>query len=689
MRVVASRVRAFVVITCAAVSIAAWSVHARGQQNPNVPDNKPKPTGLMLGQVVDASTGRPILGAMVTISGASASENTGTATTAPRQVMSDSSGRFLFRELGRGRYSVRATSPGYVGAFYGQTKASGASQSVELTRDDEKRGDLTIKLWKTASISGVVVDEVSDPVVGLSVRVYIRQTSGGKLRYLSIGPTATTDDRGVYRFSDLSPGDYLVGILSTQTTVPLSTTEAYAAEMSAAAGSSFTNSDIYRELNASGAPSPSAPGYRVGDLMLQIPYSRNSGSSPPPSPADNAQTLLLYATQFFPTARTPAQATLVTLESGQNRPGIDFQLKLVPTVRVSGTVVGPSGPVRNFGLRLLPNGFDDFSSDSGLEAASTVTDPQGAFTFLGVAPGEYSVKALSIPRQQSKDSQMSTVEITGPNGVVMGMSSSAGPAASAPLPTEPTLWATTSVNVSESSVTGLTVSLRPGARISGHFVFEGSQNPPTADQLQRGSLSVTPLSGTPAIQFSLSAKRIEADGRFATTGYPPGRYNVTAFFPLAAPGGPAPVSPSSWTFKSATVGGRNVGDDGLELAGEDISDLVITFTDHPSELSGTVLDASGKFDSTASVIIISADWQGWRQGVLNARRVRSLRATTAGSYLAGGLFAGKYNVIAVQESAIADWQDPKTLEKLFALGTPISIGDGEKKTLSLTTTVVR
>jgi protocatechuate 3,4-dioxygenase beta subunit len=662
-------------LIAASIAIGVWAMPA----NQTAQDVRPKPTGFVLGQVVDSS-GRAVAGAVVTISnpGPPPPQDASTAPNAPRQVLADSSGRFLFRELGKGRYTIRATCPGYIGAAYGQTRPSGASQLIEIARDDEKLDGVMVKIWKVATITGTVVDEAGDPVVGLSVRVFSRQISGGKVR-LNVGVTAITDDRGVYRIADLAPGDYLVGVLSSQTTMPVATAEAFAQQTSS--GTSVVNSDLYRELTSSAAPSASSPGFRVGDLMLMNPFGRGSfGSSPPPTPTDSGQ-LLLYTTQFFPSARTPARATVITLESGQNRAGVDFQLKLVPTVRLSGTVVGPDGPARNFGLRLLPSGYEDPSSASGLEMASTVTDGGGEFTFLGVTPGEYTLKALRVPRAPITPSPMTTVEVTGPNGLVVGMSSSAGTLTPAPLPADPTLWAVKSLTVGETNVTGISVSLLPGARLSGRLTFEGKDSP-APEQIQRATISISLMSG-PVTTEATIARRIEGDGRFATGGYPPGRYIVTAFMPSAGP------VASPWTFKSVTVGGRAVEDDGLEIGAEDISDLVIAFTDQPPEFSGTVTDRANKPDQSASVVVIPADSQVWRQGIINSRRVRIVRTTTAGTYTVTALPSGRYVVVALEDSTLADWQDPKMLEKLFALGTPITIGDGEKKTLALTTKQVR
>jgi protocatechuate 3,4-dioxygenase beta subunit len=662
--------------------------------------DQPKGTGLLMGQVVDASSGKPVAGAIVSITGgavtttvlptgevivsnAAAAAAAATPTSAPRQIMTDSGGRFMFRELTHGRYSIRISAPGYLAGGYGQARPGGAVQSIELGSDDEKRGDLTARVWKSASVNGTITDESGDPAVGYPVRVIRRTMSGGRPR-LAPGLTATTDDRGTYRAANLIPGDYLVAVMSTQTTIPVSTADAYVQQ--AGSGASIITSDIYRELNGSDAPMPSMGGYRVGDLILQPGISgRGGGSAPTPAPADDGR-VFTYPTQFYPAAGAAAQASVLTLASGEDKSGIDLQLRLMPAVRVSGIVIGPEGPVRNLGVKLLPAGADEFTTESGIEAASTATDARGVFTFLGVTPGQYTLKSLRMARPPSSSSStMTTIEVSGPNGMIMGMSSggpSSGPPP--PLPTELTLSATMPVSVGESDVIGLSVSLRTGVRIGGRLAFEGSKEPPTPDQLQRASVSISPVGGSAPIQMALSAKRVETDGRFNSVGYPPGRYVVSASLPVVSGGGA-----TGWTMKSAMFSGHDVSDEGIEISTEDIAGIVITFTDRTTELSGTVLDARGQPDKGATVIIIPADSQGWKQGVTNARRLRSVRTTTTGMFSAANLPPGDYLIAAVSDSTLGEWQDPKFLEKVAAVATRVTLDDGEKKSEQLTTKTIR
>jgi hypothetical protein len=707
----ARRVRAL--LTVGIVILAGFSVSTFGGQfvpvqsgPPPSPQSTPEPakgTGILIGQVVDAVDGRRgIGGALVSITGTGASQSqvvlpNGEVIFAggpiqasgpndpPRQVLTDSGGRFMFRNLAAGRYSIRATASPYLGGAYGATRAGGGGQTVELSRDDEKRDGLVIKMWKGATISGTVVDEAGEPAIGVPIKYIRRTVSGGRTRLVALSSEAT-DDRGAYRIADLTPGDYFVGVVSSSTTMPVSTADAMT--QARYSGASITTSEVYRELMTSTTSVMplllgGSGGYRVGDFMFQQSGYLGGGTFNAPAPGQDGR-VLAYPSTFYPGVGVIAQATPITVASGEDRMRIDLQLKLLPSMRVSGVVIGPDGPLRNLGLRLLPSGADEFTSDTQIEAASSVTDANGAFTFLGVTPGAYTLKSLRIPRPAPvavSRGASSGIEVTGPGGVSISMSSSAPMTMPPPppLPTEPTLWASMAVSVNDRDVSGLVVTLRGGAKLSGRIVFEGNAEKPTPDQVQQTSIALSPVGASPSV--AAVAKRVEPDGTFGTNGYPAGRYLVGASAPSSVSG--------KWKFKSATQGGRIVSDEGLDLQGADAGGLVITFTDQLGEISGSVQNDRGTPDQTGSVVLLPADSTAWKEGVINARRLRNARLTTTGSFTFGDVPPGAYFVAAIAGDLPENWQLAATLETISRLGTRVVVADGAKVSQSLTSRSIR
>lgn len=161
---------------------------------------------------------------------------------------------------------------------------------------------------------------------------------------------------------------------------------------------------------------------------------------------------------------------------------------------------------------------------------------------------------------------------------------------------------------------------------------------------------------------------------FTLFGYTGGRYLVRVG-----------NSPAGWMFKSATLDGRDVSEIPFDFQ-RDVTDLVITFTDRWSGISGSVQGAAA---DGASVVVFPIDAQSWTNYGSNPRRLKSARATAQGRFGISSLPPGDYYAVAIPEEQNADWRDPKMLEELARVATRISIGEGEHKTIDLSLKEVR
>jgi hypothetical protein len=125
------------------------------------------------------------------------------------------------------------------------------------------------------------------------------------------------------------------------------------------------------------------------------------------------------------------------------------------------------------------------------------------------------------------------------------------------------------------------------------------------------------------------------------------------------------------------VQGRDVADVPLLIGpGEAVAEVVITFTDQPTEISGTLLDAAGRPNSAYSIVVFSTDRRFWLQ---TSRRTQAVRPATNGTFKIAGLPAGDYLLTAVTDYDPTDLYDPSFLEQLQAAAYKLTLADGEKK----------
>src|SRR5436190_6807133 len=89
-------------------------------QDPPAQTPPPPPTAMITGRVVDAGTGLPVESVVVSLAGrpAAAPSPQPIPQAAQPRMLTDSEGRFFFRDLAAGTYSIATAKPGWLaGAF--------------------------------------------------------------------------------------------------------------------------------------------------------------------------------------------------------------------------------------------------------------------------------------------------------------------------------------------------------------------------------------------------------------------------------------------------------------------------------------------------------------------------------------------------------------------------------------------
>ena len=168
-------------------------VPSAGQQAPS--------TYAVSGTVVSATTGTPLAQTRVTLTDTNNSRNVAS-------LLTGEDGRFAFRRLGPGKYSLQGSRRGYLTSGYQQHEQF---WSALVTGEKLETQNLVLRLMPAAVLSGKVLDETGEPVRGAEVKLYMEQRANGMTRVMPAGNTPT-NDLGVFEFFSLSPGKYFAAV---------------------------------------------------------------------------------------------------------------------------------------------------------------------------------------------------------------------------------------------------------------------------------------------------------------------------------------------------------------------------------------------------------------------------------------------------------------------------------------------
>jgi hypothetical protein len=335
------------------IVLAVMTPAAAPQRQPAAPPAAG--TALLAGQVVDPGTGKPVPEALVTL------WFDGMMDAGPR-IMADAQGRFVFVNAPAGRYRIEGRKFGFLSGYHGQRTPNGNSAPVDLA-DGQILTDLVVPAWKTGAITGTVTDEAGEPVVGVRVNSFRKGISLGEVRLVPYDPfniTATTDDRGLYRLSNLPPGEYTVAVASTLTTVP-------AEVMQATQETGAIRSQAFFALRDLPTPLGDALNQQFGGAVL---LTGNGTLIPPAAPG--AELPAVYRTTFAPGTALPAEAAMIAVGTDGERT-LNIALRPIRAVRVSGRLIGPEGPITHIPVRLIPTGHGRLTTGSAPLELATAT----------------------------------------------------------------------------------------------------------------------------------------------------------------------------------------------------------------------------------------------------------------------------------------------------------------------------
>jgi hypothetical protein len=526
-----------------------------------------------------------------------------------RSAVTDEQGRFTIDRLPAGQFTLTATKPAFLQGAYGARIPGRAGIPIALS-SGERIGNVTLTMARGAAIGGSVRLPDGQPAADTEITMY-RVPAGGGEQTLVETTAVITDDRGAYRAYGLMPGEYVVAALL----------------------SSGRTSDVAAIATAE------------MDRVLEALRRRTFVTAPsvkteaPPVPVSSGSYTM--APVFFPGVASPADAGVIKVAAGDERTGVDFEVRYARTMTVEGMILHTAGggvppvqvAINTVGLR-LPTSQGTPPRNS--ESKSTAT---GAFKYTNFVPGRYVISART--------------------------------------PTAPWSYAQVEIDVATADVRGLSLILQPAMRLSGRVVFDRTTLQPPSD-LSTLSLQLDHTGGGMGVSgytrvgnFRINPAAVVADGRFEFSGILPGRYRLTAGVPGQA----------GWWARSAMAGGQDLFDDDVVVAaGRDLTDVVITFSDRRTEVSGAVSTPAGESVSGLFIAAIPADRSLWQPA---SRRIRSTRSATDGRWAIRDLPPGDYLVGAFSDLGDDDLRDRAFLEALAAAAVRVTLGDGASVRLDL------
>jgi len=613
-------------------------------------------TALIMGRVVEATTNAPVAGAIVQI-------DAGTNDTL--SVATDSAGQFVMGALKSGAFRLEARKSGYAESTFGQRRPYTYSGMRLTLADGERRGDVTLRLWKYGAITGRVVDEVGEPLIGVMVTALARAWIAGRPVLTELNNVATTDDRGVYRLTRLVAGDYVVAVIRQQGSTPASVVDEI--HRLRQAGDQKALLAFMEPLFNYEVPlwrAGEGDTMRIGSSLIRLQ---------PPTTRATASGLFVYPTQFFPAAPSASAARTIAVTPGQDVSGIDLALRPVRVVAVSGRVTDSSGPVAHFPLSLLPMSSTDFMTDRLGSSANTITDAAGRFTFPTVAPGQYVVRGLTGPGGEFGVMFAGGIETSPGGGIVISAmreefsSSVSGPKR------QSTLYGSATVSVAERAIDDVTIAIRNGVRLAGHVEFSSGGQAPAGKALEGIRVTLDPVDGRSSGLDFEPGGTVTNDGRFETAELPPGRYFVRV------------SPPNGWFLESIRQGDRDLSDTAIDVTSTSIAPITIRFTSKPTVISGTVRTAAGdQVGDAALVVAFPVDRARWIDYGAMSRRLASAGTTRESVFELRDLPAGEYFVAAIRDSFLGDWRDPAALAALARGAERVTLTVGETRSLALT-----
>jgi len=329
-------------------------------------------TGALAGRIVAADTEQPIRWASV---GLFSPERSFFATT-----NTDADGRYAFRDLPAGDYTLRASKGGFVSTLFGASKLLEAPARIVVSPGRTTSGDLALE--RGGAVEGRILNEAGDPVQDVPVHAFFVAYDGGGRRKMAADTVARTDDQGYFRLHSLAPGRYFI-----QTSIP--------GVVSASAGVSRTEDQANVRVY----------GTTSGRFLIRAEPGR---AEPSIDLREAAQTQALFPATFHPGTTRLGEATSVSIEAGRTA-SASFSISYLPVASWTGSVEDSRGrPPEIISAMLRSRG-------GALHGSLTNSGTSNQFGFTPLPPDDYVVGVIVRGKAREPEFAVRSVRISGQN----------------------------------------------------------------------------------------------------------------------------------------------------------------------------------------------------------------------------------------------------------------------------------
>jgi hypothetical protein len=406
----------------------------------NVPLPPPPATSIIRGRVYYEDTGRAVKRTLIMFiaDGSGPGEMTG---------LTDGDGNFMVKNVRAGTYYAVVNAPGVVSpvayldfAKMGPGSAGGEKESLneafvnfdKIVVDGVNEVYVQVPAKRGGAISGRVFYENGDPAIGVKVEM-LRKVNG---KYISVisslmsimsmfsgGTGGQTDDRGMYRFSGLPAGDYIVKV-----------------------SESAQHTDEQQQ--------------RFGGGMESLLFGFSS-----------------MLTFYYPDASDAKDAQMLNVLLGQEQSEINIAIPDKRLFSLAGKVISQKDkkPLAGAKVSLKKKGQTDSSLFSliGAEMNVVTADVEGNWKFKELPKGDYTITVVPANKQDYQDDD-SPSEYN-------GAANTARPNA----PLKPTFAKSfKDAEIDDKSIEDLVIELGYGATVSGTFSVDNNKDMPQNASIQ-------------------------------------------------------------------------------------------------------------------------------------------------------------------------------------------------------------